>query len=249
VKVYAVYSIKGGVGKTATAVNLADLSARSGLQTLLWDLDPQAAASFYLRVKPKVRGGVAKLLRGRRRLDRWLRASDIEGLALLPADFSYRHMDLELQAGKKPRRRLARLLEPLAKRFDVVFLDCPPSISLASESVFRAADAVVTPLVPTPLSMRTHVQLLKHLGCRGGKQARVLPFFNLVDRRKKLHRAIQDAAPIEHPDFLESWIPYSSTVERMGTERAPLSAFAPRTHPALAYAALWDEIQKRVPVD
>jgi len=62
VKVLAVFSIKGGVGKTATAVNLADLAARNGQRVLLWDLDPQGAASFYLRVKPRVKGGVEKLL-------------------------------------------------------------------------------------------------------------------------------------------------------------------------------------------
>jgi cellulose biosynthesis protein BcsQ len=246
VKVLAVYSIKGGVGKTASAVNLADLAARSGLRTLLWDLDPQGAASFYFRIKPKVKGGVAKLLGGRRRLDRWLRASDFEGLDLLPADFSYRNMDLVLGAGKKPRRRLARLLKPLAKRFDVVILDCPPSISLASESVFRAADALLLPIIPTPLSLRTHAQLVKHLREGGAGRLRLLPFFALVDRRKHLHREIQDAAPDEHPDFLTSWIPYSSAVEQMGTHRAPISTFAPRSHPALAYASLWEEIQSLV---
>ena len=77
-RVFAVYAIKGGVGKTTSAVNLADLAARSGLRTLLWDLDPQGAASFYLRVKPRVKGGAEKLLRGEHSLKRWLKASDFD---------------------------------------------------------------------------------------------------------------------------------------------------------------------------
>ncbi|MDB4433195.1 ParA family protein [bacterium] len=247
-RVFAVYSIKGGVGKTASAVNLAHLAVRSGLRTLIWDLDPQGAASFTLRIKPRVKGGVEKLLGGKRQLDRWLRTSDFQGLHLLPADFSYRHMDLVLDAGKKPRRRLGRLLKPFSARFDVVFLDCPPGISLVSDSVFWAADALLAPVIPTPLSLRTHAQIERHLRETGRKPPRVLPFFTLVDRRKSLHREIQDEAPVRHPEFLKSWIPYSSVVEKMGRHRAPLGAFAPRSRAARAYAALWEEVQSAVPL-
>ncbi|MCP1364299.1 AAA family ATPase, partial [Halomonas sp. BBD48] len=60
----ALYSIKGGVGKTASAVNLAAEAALAGKRVLLWDLDPQAATTFYLKSKAKVRGGVDKLVKG-----------------------------------------------------------------------------------------------------------------------------------------------------------------------------------------
>ena len=56
-QILAVHHIKGGVGKTTTAVNLAYLAARSGFRTLLWDLDPQGAATFHFRVRPKLAGG------------------------------------------------------------------------------------------------------------------------------------------------------------------------------------------------
>jgi chromosome partitioning protein len=247
VRVFAVYSIKGGVGKTASAVNLADLSARSGLRTLLWDLDPQGAASFYLRVKPKVKGGAEKLLRGKRSIRHWLRASDFDDLHLLPADFSYRNIDLVLDAHKKPRKRLSRLLAPLSKRYDVIFLDCPPSVSLLTESVLHAADAILSPSIPTPLSLRSYEQLVAHLDELVGKPPRLLPFLTQVDRRKKIHRDIQDEIPTSHPEFLKSWIPSASVVEQMGRQRAPLCAYAPRSHAALAYASLWDETQSAVP--
>ena len=68
-RIYAIYNIKGGVGKTTTAVNLAFLAAESGLRTVLWDLDPQGAASFMFRVKPKVKGGGKALIKGKRPLD------------------------------------------------------------------------------------------------------------------------------------------------------------------------------------
>ena len=139
-KVLATYNIKGGVGKTSTAVNLAYLSAREGRRTLLWDLDPQAAATFLFRVRPRVKGGGRALVTRKRPLEAAIKATDFENLDLLPADFSYRNMDLELDDTKKRTTRLSQLLRSVDDDYDIVFLDCPPSISLAAD--FRPADAL-----------------------------------------------------------------------------------------------------------
>ena len=82
-KSIAVWTVKGGVGKTSAAVNLAHAAATDGLRTLLWDLDPQGAACFYFRVKPKVKGGGRKLIRGKVAVDPQIRGTDFEGLDLL----------------------------------------------------------------------------------------------------------------------------------------------------------------------
>lgn len=246
-KIFAVYSIKGGVGKTASAVNLAFLSSLAGARTLLWDLDPQGAASFYFRVEPTVAGGGKELVRGADFEPR-LRGTDYEGLDLLPADFSYRHLDLDLDATKKPTKRLARLLQPLADRYDHLYLDCAPSISLVSESVFVAADALLVPTIPTPLSLRTLEQLRRHLDGRR-RAPQLLPFFCMVDRRKTLHRETAAAAGDPASGFLASSVPYASLVERMGTHRAPVAVYAPGSPPAQAYERLWREVMERtVPV-
>ena len=161
-KVLATYNIKGGVGKTATAVNLAYLAAAEGARTLVWDLDPQGAASFYFRVKPKVKGGSEALITGRRALDRAIKGTDFDNLDLIPADFSYRNMDLELGEAKKRTRRIDLLLRPLAKHYDYVFLDCPPSISLVSENVFRAADVLARAADPDH-AVAAHVRPARRL--------------------------------------------------------------------------------------
>ena len=242
-RVFATYNIKGGVGKTATAVNLAYLSALEGARTLIWDLDPQGAATFYLSATAKVKGGGRKLVRGRSDIDLTVRGTDYPGLDLLPADFSYRNMDLDLKKTKKPTKQLARLLLPLAFQYEHLFLDCPPSISLVSESVFVAADALLVPTIPTPLSMRTLQQLDNHLSDRGSRRPQLLPFFCMVDRRKSLHRGICDAEEPAQSAMLRTAIPYSSLVEQMGLRRAPLSAFAPSSLPGRAFEALWREIK------
>ncbi len=239
-KVFATYSIKGGVGKTATAVNLSYLSSLEGANTLVWDLDPQGATSFYFRIRPKIKGGGKRLIRGKTELDPLIKGSDFENLDLLPADFSYRNLDLFLDHTKKPGTRLKNLLRPLAAEYDVVFLDCAPNISLISESVFRAADALLVPVIPTTLSLRTLEQLAKHLR-KHRLNIPVLPFLCMVDRRKKLHREICEQAGDSPYERAQAVIPYSSLVEQMGLRRAPLATYAHRSAPALAYRQLWGE--------
>jgi chromosome partitioning protein len=244
-KILASYNIKGGVGKTSTAVNIAHLAASDGQRVLLWDLDPQAAASFLLRVRPRVKGGGAALIKGSRELDAAIKGTDFDRLDLLPADFTYRNLDLILDATKKPTQRLARLLRPLASEYDLVVLDCPPSISLLSESVLHAADVLLVPLIPTTLSVRTLDQLADFISGFNGHRPKILAFCSMIDRRKRLHREIAERLPAERPDVARTVIPALSLIERMSVERAPVTAFAPRSMAARRYAALWAEVTQR----
>ena len=246
-KVIATYNIKGGVGKTATAINLACLAAREGAPTLVWDLDPQGAASYYFRIKPRIKGGGKRLVQGKRDLDDFIRGTDYNLLDLLPADFSYRNMDLFLEHSSKPARQLRKLLKPFGKEYYYVFLDCPPSISLASESVFEAADAVLVPTIPTTLSLRTYKQIRRFFKQQQLNPQKVMSFFSMVDRRKLLHRQIVDNPPDFKDDLLEANIPYNSLVEMMGVERAPLVDFAANSPAARCYEALWADIKQQLP--
>ena len=247
-RVVALYNIKGGVGKTSAAVNLAWTAAERGARVLLWDLDPQGAASYLLRIKPKVRGGGAKLVRGKSDPAALLKGSDHERLDLLPADFSYRNMDLVLDATKRPTQGLQRVIGPLAVDYDYVFLDCPPAISLASENVFAAADILLVPLIPTPLSTRTFHQLRRFVADEVPKpRPRILAFFSMADGRKSLHREIMRAlAASGDGAVLDALIPAATDVERMALERRALAGFAPRSLAARSYGALWDELRARL---
>lgn len=244
--VLATYNIKGGVGKTAAAVNLAYLAAHNGTRTLIWDLDPQGAATYYFRVKPKVKGGGKGLVNIKRQAGNLVKGTDYPHLDLLPADFSYRHLDIHLDDMNKPTRALHKVLKPLRNEYDYIFLDCPPSISLVSEAVFEAADYLLVPIIPTTLSLRTLEQLMTFGRKNAVTALNILPFFSMVDRRKNLHRQITATLPNEMPALLRSEIPYASDVEKMGIHRAALGSFAGRSRGALAYEALWDEIRQRI---
>jgi chromosome partitioning protein len=244
-KVIAAYNIKGGVGKTATAVNIAYLAAAEGYRVLLWDLDPQAAASFLFRVKPRVKGGGKALIAGKRPIDLAIKATDFDHLDLLPADFTYRNLDLHLDGERKPVTRLRSLLSPLRREYDLVVLDCPPSISLLSENVLHATDLLLVPLIPTTLSVRTLDQLTDFVAGLDGHRPEILAFFSMIDRRKRLHLQIAEELPAGRTDVAATAIPALSTIERMSVQRAPVTASAPRSVAARSYRDLWAEVRER----
>jgi len=240
----ALYSIKGGVGKTASAVNLAAEAARDGKRVLLWDIDPQAATTFYLRSKPKVRGGgVDKLVKGKADLDRAIRETDIEGLDLLPAALGSRDLEASMET-RKPSR-LRKILKPVMASYDLVILDCPPSLSALAEQIFSSVDALLVPVVPTTLSLRTLEQLDIHLDAVE-QACPIWPFIPLADRRKTLHRQVIDSLSERWPRRLSTTVPNASAIERMGLERAPVGQFARSTPGGRAYAELWREIAQRL---
>ncbi|MGA2641551.1 MAG: ParA family protein [Spirochaetia bacterium] len=238
----AVYNIKGGVGKSTAAVNLACLAGRGGHATLLWDLDPQGAAGYYLGQAGDTGKGSGKLTRGKERLRDLAVATAFPNLDLIPSRFSYRRLDIHLHKRAHRRTVLSGLLAPLAAKYRWVFLDCPPGITLLSENIFAAADILLVPLVPTPLSLRTFEEIVVFYQRKGLDRARVLPFFSLVERRKRIHRETMEIFAARESRVCRAVIPSLSQIERMALTRRPPAYYQPRSEAGRAYGSLWAEI-------
>jgi chromosome partitioning protein len=247
-EIIAVYNIKGGVGKTTTAVNLAFRSAAEGWPTLLWDLDSQAAATYILRRDAHIEGGSKELIGGDSDTAELAVTTDYANLDLLPADLSYRRMDVHLHKRKNPATRLLKLMRPLQERYASVILDCAPGMSLVSENVMHAANALVVPLLPSPLSVRMLEQLYEFVRDQGWVDLKVLPFFSMVDRRKGLHLETMAALREKYPAILATEVPYGSQFERIAMRRAPIESYAPASAAAETYRGLWREIDARLQV-
>ena len=247
-EIIAVYNIKGGVGKTTTAVNLAFRSAAEGWPTLIWDLDSQAAATYILRRDAHIEGGSKELIGGDSDTAELAVTTDFANLDLLPADLSYRRMDVHLHKRKNPATRLLKLMRPLQERYASVILDCAPGMSLVSENVMHAANALVVPLLPSPLSVRMLDQLYEFVKEQGWVDLKVLPFFSMVDRRKGLHVETIASLREKYPAILATEVPYGSQYERVAMRRAPIESYAPASLAAETYRQLWREIDARLQV-
>lgn len=233
----ALFSAKGGVGKSSLAVSLAHAAATvSGRRTLLWDLDPQGAAGWLLGVEPKS-GAKARKSLASASLDDLIQPSAWPGLDVLAADRSLRRLEADL-AGEDSEKRLRKALKPLESLYDRVILDCPPGLTELADQMFRAADLILVPVIPSPLSTRSLAQLQAHLDAEMKSPPPIMPVFSMADRRKALHKA----ALAEHPDW--PVIPYAAAVEAMAATRQPL-----RTGPAArAIASLWADVERRLVV-
>ena len=132
---------------------------------------------------------------------------------------------------------------PLKKEFDYIFVDCPPSLSLTSENAFRAADFILLPTIPTTLSERTYEQIVHFFETNGYDTRKVVPFFTLVDQRRNLHKNTMERFRADKRKLLRSVIPYSSAVEKMGEQLAPVHTFSARSAASGAYRDLWQELK------
>ena len=236
------------MGKTTVAVNLGALAARS-LRVVLWDLDPQGAATHCLAAVPAPRGSTKAVVRGARPLIEQAHATRWQGLALVAADRTARNLDRLLD----DEHRLGNMLEPLRDRYDLVVLDCPPGAGRLIEHVADAADGLLVPLIPGPLSLRALDQLgdlvnrVEMSRSRNGHgRPTWLPFFSMVDRRKRLHRETIESMQLARPEILAAQIPISAEIERMPVHRVPTVSRAPGSPAALAFADLWREAQLRL---
>lgn len=240
--VFALYNLKGGVGKTAAAINLAYLAAADGYKTLVWDLDPQGSSSFYLNVQATNKNETKKLFTGELELKDVVQGSVFENLWVAPADISARNIDALLSDVKHSKRKLKAVLGNL-KGVDIVILDCPPGISLLHENIFNAADRILMPNIPTTLSVNSFATVLDYFENNELDKSKLKCFFSMVDHRKNLHHEVMQQF-YKDKFFFKSYIPYLSDIEKMGVHKQPLFEYANNSYAAQCFRDLWAEVKK-----
>ena len=236
--IIAVYSVKGGVGKTTLAVNLAWASAAlSNRRTLLWDLDAQGAASYILGQEGLTKSARSSITRDAD-VRGLIRPSNFKGIDILPADESLRTLDHAFHDLGK-RKRLAKIAAELEHDYDRIIIDCPPGLTDTTDQILRAADLAVVPVIPSALSQRSLDVIKDYIGRKKGPKVTLAPVFSMVDRRRAIHQAELD----KH----KGWpaIPMASAYERMSDLRAPIGDIMPRSSPTVeAVAVLWRRLEK-----
>jgi len=240
--VFAIYNLKGGVGKTAAAINLAYLAAADGYKTLVWDLDPQGSSSFYLNVKAVNKNETKKLFTGELELKETVQDSVFENLWIIPADISARNIDALLSDVKHSKKKLRSLLAEV-KNYDVVILDCPPGISLLHDNIFNAADWILMPNIPTTLSVNSFETVIEYFKNNELDKSKLKCFFSMVDHRKNLHHEVMQHF-YKEKIFFKNYIPYLSDVEKMGVFQQPLFEYANTSYAAQCFRDLWNEVKK-----
>lgn len=250
-KIIAVFSIKGGVGKSTSAVNLAYLAAQSGAKTLLWDMDHQGAAGFLLEVDSHLQGGLKSVMKdmeqpaAKRHLAEKIVHTPYENLDLLPSDISMRMLDVKAAESRSSNRFVEKFLQPVLEEYDYIVVDCPPGLTAANESLLHAASLVLVPTIPTTLSVRMLEELRNYLKEHVDPAPRLRAFFSLVDSRKNLHKQLYEELCVNRKTIiLPVAVPYSSATEKMALFRAPLPVFAASVPASLAYGELWEAIRK-----
>lgn len=242
-KIIACYSLKGGVGKTATAVNIAWFAAQSGLRTLLVDMDAQGASSFYFKVKSKKKPWADRFFHSYEELLKHVKGSQYDNLDVIPAHLSFRHFDVTLANQEKAKRRLKKVLKGFSKQYDLIILDCPPSLSLLAENIFDSADMILLPVIPTTLSERTLEQVMDYFDEVGLDNKRIVPFFSMVQKQKLMHADTMRRLGKQYKNLLKSHIPFAADVEKMGESREPLGEFAKGKVAFTHYQNMWSEVK------
>ncbi len=239
--VIAVYSPKGGVGKTSISVDLAwRCAVQGGHKTLLWDLDVQGGSGFLLDVGEDAFVHDASLYGKPEKLRRLISLTRFDNLFYLGTSSRMRDLSFDLMR-LGPKKRITMLAQDLHRTFDRIILDCPPLRNELSDQIIAAADLMIVPLPVSPLAARALADVRSDLADRHSRKLPILPVFSMYDSRRQAHRDARKGWMAQFPV-----IPAASQIEQSAFRRAPIGTFAGSSPASQALERLWRGIELKL---
>lgn len=246
-KIITLYNVKGGVGKTTTTVNLACLLAKQGLSVLLWDLDPQGGSSYFFKLENNNDNTHERLFDRYITIYDVIQHTDTYQIDVISNDSTFSDQFMN-KASKITalnfvnKNLISSTLDEVSDDYDVCVIDCSPGRFQLHQNIFHAADLLLIPNIPAPLSVYCVNMLVSELEGKLPAKTKILSFYNMVQAHKNLHKFYLNNRDECMHYVLANYVPFYAEIEAITLNKESIFHQLKEFKTNIFYERLWLEI-------